>query len=157
MQEAKFQAAIKQPQAILLPLRSNVGPVKITGNPSEVALLRFVENVTSTKQLRDEYEIVFEIPFNSVRKWHLMIGRKLGGTSNSDANDDGTAVTSYTVMMKGAPEVLIEKCGFYAGENGIVAINDAFKLDFQDAYLHFGNEGKQCSRSLSVVFSILSN
>jgi magnesium-transporting ATPase (P-type) len=85
---------------------------------------------------------VFEIPFNSVRKWHLVIGRKVGTTNNSVvAMEAETAATTYTLMMKGAPEVLIKICGFYAGQNGTVQINDAFNLDFQDAYMHFGNEG----------------
>lgn len=105
--------------------------MRIAGNPSEAAMLRFVERLASVEQLRAEYEIVFEIPFNSVRKWHLVIARK-----------NGAKEESYVLMMKGAPEVLINRCGFYAGEQGQNVINEEFNMDFQDAYLHFGNEGR---------------
>ncbi len=32
----------------------------------------------SVGKMHREYEIVFEIPFNSMRKWHLVIARKNG-------------------------------------------------------------------------------
>jgi magnesium-transporting ATPase (P-type) len=48
----------------------------ISGNPSEVAMLRYASEIIDVHNMRDSYEIVFEIPFNSVRKWHLVICKR---------------------------------------------------------------------------------
>lgn len=119
--------------------------MRISGNPSEAALLRFVERITSAQRLREEYEIVFEIPFNSIRKWHLVIVRK---TDCKDVNSNGEIV--YTLMMKGAPEVLIKKCNCYASEEGQLPMSEEYNYDFQDAYLHFGKEGTASELSIVV-------
>lgn len=87
--------------------------------------------------MRNDYEIVFEIPFNSLRKWHLVIGRKV-----QNLEKDENSECEFILMMKGAPEVLIKLCSKYRSESGFEKIDDEFNLDFQDAYLHFGKEGQ---------------
>lgn len=109
--------------------------MRITGNPSDAALLRYVSRINSVEQLRSDYETVFEIPFNSIRKWHLMIVRKADAKADQDKN------IKFTLIMKGAPEVLITKCAFYANEDGQAQITEDYEFNFQDAYLHFGKAG----------------
>ncbi|KAG2533202.1 hypothetical protein JM18_000637 [Phytophthora kernoviae] len=50
-------------------------PVKAqyTGNPSDIALLRFADSNYPSDLLREEYPLMFEIPFNSTNKWQLVI------------------------------------------------------------------------------------
>jgi sodium/potassium-transporting ATPase subunit alpha len=117
--------------------------------------------------MRDDHEIVFEIPFNSLRKWHLVIVRNTRRTAQGASAAQGASVAQgastaqgaradceYILMMKGAPEVLIQKCSTYRGETNIENITDDFNLDFQDAYLHFGKEGK--SISIHVLFVVFN-
>uniref|UniRef100_A0A914WB99 Cation-transporting P-type ATPase N-terminal domain-containing protein n=1 Tax=Plectus sambesii TaxID=2011161 RepID=A0A914WB99_9BILA len=109
----------------------------IRGNPSEVAMLRYAAEMVDIHYLRDLHDIVFEIPFNSKRKWHLVITKKTNGSTSS--HDTAT----YTLMMKGAPEVLIAMCSTLATDSGEIELDEYQKLDFQDAYMHFGNEGRR--------------
>lgn len=43
--------------------------LKIQGNASDIALLRFVEGYTSSSRLRKNLPPRFEIPFSSTTKW----------------------------------------------------------------------------------------
>lgn len=94
--------------------------------------------------------MVFEIPFNSLRKWHLVIVR--GPSAKQMGSEDEC---QYILMMKGAPEVLIKKCSTFRSESGIENINEEFNLDFQDAYLHFGKEGTTFIENPATVTLIL--
>jgi magnesium-transporting ATPase (P-type) len=98
--------------------------MNISGNPSEVALLRHAAQFTDVLLLRDRFQVVFEIPFNSSRKWHLVITKQ---TDNPTI--DGN--TSFTLMIKGAPEVLIDLCTHLATESGDQPLNADLKLDFK--------------------------
>lgn len=73
-----------------------------TGSASEVALLNFCSAIRSIATLRAAHPVLFEVPFNSVNKWHLVVTRQVGA-----------AASAYTVMMKGAPEVILGKCTHY--------------------------------------------
>uniref|UniRef100_A0A914UYP3 Cation-transporting P-type ATPase N-terminal domain-containing protein n=1 Tax=Plectus sambesii TaxID=2011161 RepID=A0A914UYP3_9BILA len=117
----------------------------ISGNPSEVALLRYASQMTDVHDMRRCFDVVFEIPFNSVRKWHLLIARRTDKFAK-----DGMA--TFTLMMKGAPEKLIDLCTTIASESGEVELTEDEKMDFQDAYLHFGNEGRRVIGFASKTF-----
>ncbi|TKR89896.1 hypothetical protein L596_013935 [Steinernema carpocapsae] len=107
------------------------------GSPSEVALLRYVDDVCSVNEIRDKYNIIFEIPFNSKRKYHVMIVRE--HASYAFAGDQ----VAYTVMLKGAPEVVIRRCNTVAKHDGGVPLDEDMMMEFQDAYDHFGNNGRR--------------
>uniref|UniRef100_A0A915B824 Cation-transporting P-type ATPase N-terminal domain-containing protein n=1 Tax=Parascaris univalens TaxID=6257 RepID=A0A915B824_PARUN len=113
------------------------GERRIIGTPSEVALLRYADKVANVSWLRSRYQIVYEVPFNSLRKWHLMIVRESGRTADSDGQ------ISFTLMLKGAPEVVITKCSQIATADGEVPIDEEVGMDFQDAYDHYGNNGRR--------------
>uniref|UniRef100_A0A914YFV8 P-type ATPase A domain-containing protein n=1 Tax=Panagrolaimus superbus TaxID=310955 RepID=A0A914YFV8_9BILA len=48
----------------------------VIGKSLDVALVKFVENVTSVDKIRDDYDIVFEVPFSSQRRYHLVPQKK---------------------------------------------------------------------------------
>ncbi|KAH7729130.1 Protein CATP-1 a [Aphelenchoides avenae] len=75
------------------------------GTPSEIAMLKYADELIDVGSLRDRYDIVFEIPFNSKRKWHLMIAKL-------NEIDDDTA--EYHLFIKGASDVLIKMCSTIA-------------------------------------------
>lgn len=75
---------------------------------------------------------VFEVPFNSAAKWQLSVHRL--------ASQAGKEV----VFLKGAPDVLLTKCGFFLDNHGEVQpIDDAFKATFTAAYEAFGGQGER--------------
>uniref|UniRef100_F1KSV6 Sodium/potassium-transporting ATPase subunit alpha-4 n=1 Tax=Ascaris suum TaxID=6253 RepID=F1KSV6_ASCSU len=113
------------------------GERRIIGMPSEVALLRYADKVANVSWLRSRYQTVYEVPFNSLRKWHLMIVRESGRTADADGQ------ISFTLMLKGAPEVVITKCSQIATADGEVPIDEEVGMDFQDAYDHYGNNGRR--------------
>ncbi|VDM36739.1 unnamed protein product [Toxocara canis] len=112
------------------------GERKITGMPSEVALLRYADKVANVSWLRSRYkhlvplfiaglQPVYEVPFNSLRKWHLLIVRESGRSTD----DDGLA--NYTLMLKGAPEVVIAKCSQLAVADSEIPIDEEVAMEFQ--------------------------
>uniref|UniRef100_A0A914V3R2 Cation-transporting P-type ATPase N-terminal domain-containing protein n=1 Tax=Plectus sambesii TaxID=2011161 RepID=A0A914V3R2_9BILA len=137
--ELSVERRSEQPKDIAPPPQPTATEQKyrnITGSPSEVALLRYAAQMVPPNIMRVRYEVVFEIPFNSIRKWHLVIVKSVEQTANDE-------LASYTLMMKGASEVLIEKCSTLAYETGEQKLDEEAKMEFQDAYLHFGNEGRR--------------
>jgi magnesium-transporting ATPase (P-type) len=46
-------------------------------------------------------QVVFEIPFNSKRKYHAVIAK---------IHETKPGNSQYLMMMKGAPEILIQRC-----------------------------------------------
>jgi sodium/potassium-transporting ATPase subunit alpha len=87
---------------------------------------------------------LFEVPFNSTNKWQLMVVKSV-----SAPRDD-----QYEVLMKGAPEVILQRCTTFASrgaENSQDAITDKFKEQFQETYQNFASQGRRvlalCSRT----------
>ena len=72
--------------------------VQVLGDATDSGLLRFCDKVIAVDELRDAFETVFSIPFNSKNKWALTMVRVPGD------ND------SLVVMIKGAPEYIIKRC-----------------------------------------------
>ncbi|TYZ65115.1 hypothetical protein PybrP1_005692, partial [[Pythium] brassicae (nom. inval.)] len=115
--------------------RDFVAKRKYTGNPSDIALLRFADLQFSTDSTRDQFPLVFEIPFNSTNKWQLVIVPSPGHE---------TTRASMDVLMKGAPEVIIRRCSTYVDSHGAEhAIDQGFHDEFADAYELFGNNGRR--------------
>ena len=134
----------------------------LIGTPLEVALLRHVETVTSVEAFRLRYPKLFEIPFNAVRRWQLVVARCQAKPQSPDAMEildelDETKVMNI-VMMKGAPEVILAKCSHYLMNDELRVIDDEFRNEcqvgfkttrdsefakplLQDAWEHYGCEG----------------
>ncbi|KAF1319924.1 putative hydrolase, partial [Globisporangium splendens] len=108
---------------------------KYTGNPSDIAMLRFADLLFSAETTREYYPLLFEIPFNSTNKWQLVI-----------VPSPGASVTRHSmdVLIKGAPEVIIKRCNTYMGMNGEEhEIDQAFHDEFSNAYELFGSNGRR--------------
>ncbi|TMW67398.1 hypothetical protein Poli38472_011018 [Pythium oligandrum] len=106
-----------------------------TGNPSDIALLRFADLQFSAEATRSEFPLVFEIPFNSTNKWQLVIVSAPGQKTTREAFD---------VFMKGAPEVIIKRCSTYLTASGEEQpLDDDFTQEFTKAYELFGSNGRR--------------
>ncbi|TMW69112.1 hypothetical protein Poli38472_001268 [Pythium oligandrum] len=115
--------------------RDFIAKRKYTGNPSDIAMLRFADLHFSVETTRAEYPLVFEIPFNSTNKWQLVI-----------VPSPGEKVTrkAFDVFMKGAPEVIIKRCSTFLTATGEEqALDERFLHDFTKAYELFGSHGRR--------------
>uniref|UniRef100_A0AC34FHL2 Cation-transporting P-type ATPase C-terminal domain-containing protein n=1 Tax=Panagrolaimus sp. ES5 TaxID=591445 RepID=A0AC34FHL2_9BILA len=118
---------------------------KIIGSPIEAALMKYIESVTATEALRIRYPKLFEIPFNSVRRWQLVISRCQSPPQGPVAGNlienikEGQIIN--VVMMKGAPEVILSKCSHYLVNNELKVVDDEFLEECKDVWEHYGCEG----------------
>ncbi|EHB13669.1 Sodium/potassium-transporting ATPase subunit alpha-4 [Heterocephalus glaber] len=117
-----------------------------TGDASESALLKFVEQCySSVKEMREKSPKVAEIPFNSTNKYQLSIQRQ----------EDGSP--GHVLMMKGAPERILEFCSSFLLHGQEFPMDDKMKNAFQDAYSELGSLGERvlgfCFLNLPSSFS----
>lgn len=97
------------------------------GDPTETALLAFIRKAGGNEgDVRQTYPRLQEIPFDS--------DRKLMSTLHHIAGE-------YTLMTKGAPDVLLARCVSVKTENGIVPMNDAFREEIQKQNADFSSQG----------------
>ncbi|GMT14540.1 hypothetical protein PFISCL1PPCAC_5837, partial [Pristionchus fissidentatus] len=111
----------------------------ISGPPLDAALMKFADELCDIADLRRQYEIVFEIPFNKQRRWHLVIAR-----SWKDANEDADTIIRYKMFVKGAPEELITRCLNIGTIDGDRPMGENDLQQFKIDYLSFGNRGRSC-------------
>uniref|UniRef100_A0A914QXB3 Cation-transporting P-type ATPase C-terminal domain-containing protein n=1 Tax=Panagrolaimus davidi TaxID=227884 RepID=A0A914QXB3_9BILA len=105
-----------------------------TGAPSECAMIRYTDNLINIDAARRNHNIVFEIPFNSKRKWHLMIAKE-------KSLEDGQA--RYKLMIKGASEILVQHASQILTPNGPIDFDSEANEKFQTAYNTFGSNGRR--------------
>lgn len=86
------------PETLSLPIYERL----VNGNATDAAVLRLADSVgaASPKNL-EPYERVHQIPFNSKNKWMLTMHR------------DPTSTKEYMIYVKGAPDVLLDRCSTY--------------------------------------------
>ncbi|XP_059269515.1 sodium/potassium-transporting ATPase subunit alpha-4 [Mustela nigripes] len=117
-----------------------------TGDASESALLKFIEqSYSSVKEMREKNPKVAEIPFNSTNKYQVSI----------HLQDD--SVQPHVLMMKGAPERILEFCSSYLLKGVEYPMDDEMRRDFQNTYLELGGLGERvlgfCFLTLPSTFS----
>jgi sodium/potassium-transporting ATPase subunit alpha len=96
---------------------------EIMGDATETGLARFAgRGLTDYDAYLREFPKVFEVPFNSMNKWALVIVKKPHGTG---------LLTSY---IKGAPERVLAKSTTYLKDGKVLPIDDAFKESYEAAY-----------------------
>jgi len=73
---------------------------EIVGDASEAALLKYVEiTFGSVESIRQKTKRICEIPFNSTTKYHVTVHQSADSKNKE-----------FIVMMKGAPERILERC-----------------------------------------------
>ncbi|XP_048471386.1 potassium-transporting ATPase alpha chain 2 [Rhincodon typus] len=106
---------------------------EIVGDASESALLKFSETVFgNVMEFREENTKIFEIPFNSTNKFQLSIHR----TNNPYDK-------RLLLVMKGAPERILESCSTVMFQGREVPLEDREIEVIQTAYHEFGGLGER--------------
>uniref|UniRef100_A0A665VTK4 Sodium/potassium-transporting ATPase subunit alpha n=1 Tax=Echeneis naucrates TaxID=173247 RepID=A0A665VTK4_ECHNA len=106
---------------------------EVAGDASESALLKCIElSCGSVKTMRDKNKKVAEIPFNSTNKYQLSIHE------TEDENNN-----QYLLVMKGAPERILDRCSTIMMQGKEQPMDDELKEAFQNAYLELGGLGER--------------
>ncbi|CAJ0579144.1 unnamed protein product, partial [Mesorhabditis spiculigera] len=107
-----------------------------SGQPTDRAILRLVQDFTFVHDVRKRWDIVFEIPFNKSRRWNIVIAREA-----ADIMADDDELITFHVFLKGAPEDIVEKCGYSLEELVRKPIDDDFLLRYKETYTLFARNG----------------
>lgn len=125
---------------VILTRKSPELPIEPQGDATELGLYRYFSDMTSKlfdmaiEDFRAKNPKLFEIPFNSSLKWQMSI-HNLHNNSMSP---------SSVLLLKGAPDVLISKCGFYYNSHGeVMAIDESFRNQYISSYEEFGGQGER--------------
>ncbi|KAL5105919.1 Sodium/potassium-transporting ATPase subunit alpha [Taenia crassiceps] len=102
------------------------------GDASESALLKCVElSIGGVTKYRAENPKVAEIPFNSTNKYQVSVHQ----TNDGDER--------YLVVMKGAPERILDRCSTILMEGQELHMDDQWRESFNNAYLELGGIGER--------------
>ena len=108
---------------------------EVIGDASETALFNFIRARQSMELVRYHNRVVFDVPFNSRNKYAMTIMKPWNLAGNTDHR--------RVLLMKGAPEIILERCNKWMNRGKIVDIDDEFKEQFQMAYETFGGFGER--------------
>merc|ERR1712142_975765 len=117
------------------PQQENVSVLKreVNGDASEAAILKCTElSKGNVMDYRKRNKKVCEIPFNSTNKYQVSIHE------TEDANDN-----RYLLVMKGAPERILERCSTIVIDGRELPMNDEWKNAFETAYMELGGLGER--------------
>ncbi|XP_044522086.1 potassium-transporting ATPase alpha chain 2-like [Gracilinanus agilis] len=105
----------------------------VVGDASETALLKFSEVIMGdVMERRGKNRKVAEIPFNSTNKFQLSIHE------TDDPNDK-----RFLLVMKGAPERILEKCSTIMINGQEQPLDETTAEAFQIAYMELGGLGER--------------
>ncbi|XP_041115924.1 sodium/potassium-transporting ATPase subunit alpha-1-like [Polyodon spathula] len=106
---------------------------EVAGDASESALLKCIELCCgSVSAMREKNPKIEEIPFNSTNKYQLSI--------HQNASPDESR---YLLVMKGAPERILDRCSTILIHGKEQLLDDEMKDAFQNAYLELGGLGER--------------
>lgn len=118
----------------------------MNGDASEAALLKCMElALGDVMSIRKRNKKVCEIPFNSTNKYQVSIHE------TEDANDP-----RYLMVMKGAPERILDKCStiFIGGKEKV--LDEEMKEAFNNAYLELGGLGERVLGEFAFQYHVCS-
>jgi len=104
---------------------------EVNGDASEAAILKCTELSTGDiMKRRAANKKVCEVPFNSTNKYQVSIHEQDG--------KDG-----YLLVMKGAPERILERCSTINVNGQEIPLDDEWKAKFENAYIELGSLGER--------------
>merc|ERR1712172_154390 len=106
---------------------------EVNGDASEAAILKCTElSKGNVMDYRARNKKVCEIPFNSTNKFQVSIHE------TEDPNDN-----RYLLVMKGAPERILERCTTIVVDGEEKDLTDEWKENFETAYMELGGLGER--------------
>ncbi|KAI8435706.1 hypothetical protein MSG28_003956 [Choristoneura fumiferana] len=103
---------------------------KILGDASESAILRYMEDTRSAIKTQEENPKEAEIPFSSAYKYQVTIHRM-------------KATNSYYLIMKGAPEIVLEYCASVMTDEGNQPMTPQLKRELKANFIKLANMGER--------------
>ncbi|CAD5216682.1 unnamed protein product [Bursaphelenchus xylophilus] len=120
----------------------------MVGKATDVALVKFVEQIIPVHDLREGFDIVYELPFSAQRRFQLVIARekKIYDSDNESdtSSDSGNQMARFVLMVKGAPEELIRNCSTVRTKKDTETLDGEKILEFEDIYSRLASGGKSC-------------
>ncbi|KAI5950947.1 hypothetical protein KGF54_004021 [Candida jiufengensis] len=113
----------------------------IGGNATDRAILQYVEANTKTDDVRDKWIKKMEIPFNSKDKYMLSLVEPKSSKSLNEVGFENSE--SFLLLVKSAPDVLIDNCKFIMTENGIVPLTSSKIEYFKELQKQWSSNGKR--------------
>ena len=121
------------------------GQKETTGNVTEVGLLKYLtQSKVNTERLieqREKNEIIFKLPFNSKRKRATTVIRH------------PSQAGKVRVFVKGAPEIIIEKCSNFIGQRGDIMKMTPEKRDWIIYEGVVKTFARKCYRTLLLAYA----
>ncbi|ESN98834.1 hypothetical protein HELRODRAFT_188923 [Helobdella robusta] len=107
-------------------------PEECNGDASESAILKCAElSVGNVASIRSKHKKVSEIPFNSSNKFQVSI------------HEVNEPASKYLLVMKGAPERILERCTQIIANGKNHEMNDQWRSSFNEAYNAMGGLGER--------------
>jgi len=107
---------------------------EVNGDASEAALLKCCElSIGQVMQYRQRNKKACEIPFNSTNKYQVSIHER----------EDKSDSSFHLLVMKGAPERIMDRCSTILVNGEEKAITDEWKDSFNNAYMELGGLGER--------------
>lgn len=103
---------------------------EVSGDGSESAMIKFCQDIKPIKPFRAANPRITQIPFNSTNKFHIAVNH----IERSD---------HFLVMMKGAPERVIDRCSKILVNGEEIPLDDVWLERFQNAYDELGGKGER--------------
>ncbi|MGM5483471.1 MAG: cation-translocating P-type ATPase [Nanobdellota archaeon] len=104
----------------------DVSTEKSSGDPTEICLKKFISNFTNIEYFIKKMKRIFEIPFESSKKYMIT------------ANSIGKTKKAY---IKGAPEVLINKCTYIFSNGKFKKLTKKEKKKILDENYKYSSQG----------------
>jgi len=106
---------------------------EVNGDASEAAILKCTELTKgNVKEYRERNRKIAEIPFNSQNKFQVSIHE------TEDPNE-----RRYLMVMKGAPERIVERCTTIVVDGTERPLTQEWKNSFETAYMELGGLGER--------------
>ncbi|KAH7030773.1 uncharacterized protein B0I36DRAFT_373954 [Microdochium trichocladiopsis] len=121
----------------------------VHGDATDQAIIRFSEGLGSVSQVRQCWQKTYELAFNSKNKFMIrsfsMFRRDVLGQTLSEVEASSWQGNDTLLTIKGAPDVLIGRCGYYTTSSGETKPFDAdIRASFENQKNLWSSQGKRC-------------
>lgn len=121
---------------------------KIAGDATDQAVLRLSESLGPVRDLYLQWKKTFELAFNSKNKFMIrtLALADPAGLELALAPAEAKAWTTDDLLLtiKGAPDIIVERCTSYVGEDGhVYPLTAEMKATFEDIKDKWSSEGKR--------------